>query len=259
MNKHLLFVANWKMNMVFNDAVSFVRSHKQGLETRTSQASCSVVICPSLHSIYAVKQELKNTSVHVGAQNCSEHPSGNFTGDVSATSVSQAGASYIIIGHSERRQHHHETDQAIAAKCQQVLQNNLTPIVCIGETLQERAAGRTLDILEQQLAPVLEVIKQNAPESENRLVFAYEPVWSIGTGQIPTTADINTVFTFLVEHIGTVQPRERFALLYGGSVGPDTVADLCGPPELDGFLVGGASLDFQTFEKIIDYALSNQL
>jgi len=195
-------------------------------------------------------QLLRNSLLAVGAQNCSEHIQGSYTGQVDALSLAQAGCTYCIIGHSESRAYCHETSEQIARKITCLLQQNIMPIICIGETKGDYEQGRTYAVLEQQLLPIREVLIAHA-NSNTSYIIAYEPVWAIGTGIAPSTEYIAQVFSWVCEYCTEYLPDTTIRLLYGGSVNENNAADLKKISGINGFLIGGASLDVQKLQKII--------
>ncbi|MBI1179598.1 MAG: triose-phosphate isomerase [Alphaproteobacteria bacterium] len=241
-----LVAGNWKMNGLIASAEQ-ARQVAAGL-ARAGKAGCDVMICPPFTLIGALAQALAGTAVAVGAQDCHPAASGAHTGDVSAEMLADGGAAAVIVGHSERRQDHGEGDALVAAKAQAAWRAGLVAIICVGETEAEREAGRALDVVGGQLAG-------SVPDGAVRgnTVVAYEPVWAIGTGRTPTPEDVAEVHGFmrraLVERFGEVGAGIR--LLYGGSVKPANAAELMAVPEVNGALVGGASLKAVDFLGII--------
>lgn len=248
-SKPFYFVANWKMNKTFHQSIDFCNQHKQHLDSLTNENN-RIIICPSYPALAPLATILKSNSLALGAQNCSAHESGAYTGQVDATSLAQIGCRYCIVGHSERRTHCKESEQCIADKVACLFNNNITPIICIGETAQERDAQQTEKILEKQLALIIELCKkQNC--RYNQLIVAYEPVWAIGTGQQPDITSLKKLFVWLAKHM------PEATLLYGGSVNPTNSKILANVPYLNGFLIGNASLDFQKLKKIVESTLKN--
>ncbi|MBL4837406.1 MAG: triose-phosphate isomerase [Kordiimonadaceae bacterium] len=247
MNKPTPLVAgNWKMNGHANSLAEF-----EALETLVSEkgtASCDVLICPPYTLVAAMASGAKGP-VAVGAQDCHFEVSGAHTGDISADMLKDAGASYIIVGHSERRADHAETDEIVLSKAKAVHANGLVAIVCVGETEAQREAGKTEEIVLGQLANSLP-----AEATPDNSIVAYEPVWAIGTGKTPTTADVAEIHTAirsaLVERFGTA--GKMFKLLYGGSVKASNAGELMVAENVNGALVGGASLKAHDFDGIID-------
>ncbi len=243
--KRFYYIANWKMQKSFDEAVKWVNQHKAELEKLGS--AHSVVICPSFISLVPLVSLLP-TEVGVGAQNCSSHESGPFTGEVSARSLYEVGCRYCIIGHSERRSNYCETDETIAAKLQQTLEHDLFPIVCIGETEEELCAGEREMVLTQQLALILQ---EAARWRGKTILIAYEPIWAIGSGVTPDIQTLTEIFEMLHQLVDEHAAGYHWAFLYGGSVSESNAADLKRIEWLDGFLIGKASLDFQELKKIV--------
>ncbi len=202
-----------------------------------------IVVCPPATLIAAAAQLCAGSSIAIGGQDCHPESHGAYTGDISADMLRDAGASYVIVGHSERRHDHGETDVLVSAKAEAALRAGLKVILCVGETEAERAAGRALEIVARQLEGSL----PSAPHGEN-LVVAYEPVWAIGTGVTPTPADVAEMHGFLRQRLTARLPESSdVRLLYGGSVKPANAAELLHLPAVDGALVGGASLKAAEF------------
>ncbi len=247
--KHL-FVANWKMNLPFNEAIDFCQQHATALAELCLTKECELVLCPSFEALHTVATILQKTQIAVGAQDVSRHATGAYTGEVSATSLAQAGCSYCIIGHSERRHYYQERTIDIEHKLKECIKNGITPIICIGETEQERNEGNTLDILNEQLIPLLQTIAQQ--DNAMPYVVAYEPVWAIGTGVVPTPEALNEVFKWLHTTCNT-ETGSSFRLLYGGGVDEKSAHGLRHISHLNGFLIGGASTSFERLKKVVQY------
>ncbi|MDB9857204.1 triose-phosphate isomerase [Amylibacter sp.] len=238
-----LAAGNWKMNGL-REALGEVKA----LYAACPTPSCDVLICPPATLIRSMSKVCDGIQIDVGGQDCHENTSGAHTGDISAPMLADTGATYVIVGHSERRATYGETDAQIHAKTAAAWAANLTAIVCIGETLDEREADKTLHIVGGQLA-------KSVPDAATptNLVIAYEPVWAIGTGKTPTLAEIEAVHTFirtrLVERFGPQGHEMR--ILYGGSMNPKNATDIAAVPNVDGGLVGGASLKASDFITIV--------
>lgn len=229
-----LVMGNWKMNgsLAGNDMLlAGLRASSVGAD------GCDIAVCVPYPYLAQVGQALQGSAVSYGAQDLSQHQAGAYTGDVSAAMLADLGCQWVLVGHSERRTHHGETDQLVADKAQAALAAGITPVVCIGETLAEQEAGHTLGVVARQLAPVL-ALGQQAVTS---MVFAYEPVWAIGTGRTATPDQAQAVHHAVrasLAGVGAGQAR----ILYGGSVNATNAASLFSMPDIDGALVGGASL-----------------
>ena len=236
-----LIAGNWKMNGRQADGLTLARALAE--RTAREPPAADLLICPPATLLFLVAELLTDTPVALGAQDCHAKPSGAFTGDIAAPMLADAGCSYVIVGHSERRAGHREDDALVRAKAEAAVAAGLTPIVCLGETEAERDAGQALAVVERQLAGSLPAGAEAA-----RLVVAYEPVWAIGTGRTPTASDIEAVHRHLRRQLaGRVAEPERVRLLYGGSVKKDNCAEILGLPEVNGALVGGASLKAEDF------------
>jgi triosephosphate isomerase len=237
-----LIAGNWKMNGLAVDGLALARGVAHGVRA-AGWSDREVLVCPPATLVMAVADAVKGSGVLVGGEDCHAKSSGAHTGDVSAEMLKDAGASHVIVGHSERRTDHGETDAMVRAKAEAAWRAGLIPIVCIGETLAEREAGKTLVVLETQL-------KGSLPTgaSAARLVVAYEPVWAIGTGKTPTTPEVAAAHAHIRKVLGTLVPdAAAVRLLYGGSVKGSNAAELLAAGDVDGALVGGASLKVDEF------------
>lgn len=247
--RSFLYVANWKMKMLHAQAQQFCTQHHNALVEVASVPGTVLAICPSFTEIPLLVQAFASTAVAIGAQDCGPAKTGAYTGQVSAQSLKEIGCSFCIVGHSERRQHCGETDEMVAHKLQAVLEVGLTPIVCIGETEQERDAGRTMKILDQQLAPVTAAMRAANPAKT--VWIAYEPVWAIGTGVTPSEAQLKEAFAGIRRLLKQVGVAERCRFMYGGSVNASNASQLRCEAAIEGFLIGGASVDFQELKKVV--------
>ena len=242
-NRRKLAAGNWKMNGQNADLGEF-----DALAKACTSSICDIVICPPATLIAAMAARAAGTGISVGGQDCHAAASGAHTGDIAAGMLADAGAEYVILGHSERRTDHGETDAAVRAKTEAARKAGLAPIVCIGETLDERDAGKTLETVGGQLAGSL---PDGTAAAE--MIVAYEPVWAIGTGKVPTLDQIAEVHEFLRGELISRFSGDGAAirLLYGGSVKPSNAADIFGIDNVDGALVGGASLKAADFSGIV--------
>jgi triosephosphate isomerase len=243
------FIAgNWKMFKTVHEAIVFAKELRVAVK---DVVDVSIVVAPPFTAIHAVAEALRNSNISVAAQDTYWESQGAFTGEVSAPMIKDAGAEYAIIGHSERRRLFGETNATVNRKLMAVLAGGLTPIVCVGETLEERERDETLAVLDRQLADGLAGL--NATQAAD-LVVAYEPVWAIGTGRNATAAQAEAahlhIRTRLRERFGAASADEGH-ILYGGSVKAENIAELIAQPNVDGALVGGASLDVESFSKIV--------
>ena len=248
-----LIAGNWKMFKTVREAVAFVSP----LRTRLSDVTgVDVLVAPAFPALQAVAGALAGSPIQVAAQNIHWEREGAFTGEVSAAMVRDAGAAWVIVGHSERRTLFGETDDTVNHKVRAAITATLTPIVCIGETLQEREANRTLEVLDRQIKGGFDGVTGSELAA---LVVAYEPVWAIGTGRTATPAQAQDAHAHirarLTQWFGP-DAASRCRILYGGSVKPDNIAALMAQPDVDGALVGGASLDAESFAKIVNGSVS---
>lgn len=236
-----LIAGNWKMNMLAAEGIALARA----IGAKADGASCDLLVCPPAPILQSVAEALADTIVAVGGQDCHEAESGAYTGDVSAAMVGDAGASHVILGHSERRHGLGETDARVRAKTVAAHAAGLVAIVCIGETEAERDAGQTLDVLGAQLAGSL---PDNGISGANTVV-AYEPVWAIGTGRTPTLDEVEAAHSHIRTTLEGALGSEGAAvrLLYGGSMKPENAGALLAVGNVDGGLIGGASLDADSF------------
>ncbi|MFO1157996.1 MAG: triose-phosphate isomerase [Reyranellaceae bacterium] len=241
-SRRALIAGNWKMNGLEADGLALAKGVADGVRHAGWQDR-DVLVCPPATILMAVAEAVKSSGVMVGGQNCHAKASGAHTGDVSAEMLRDCGASHVIVGHSERRADCGETDVLVRAKAEAAWRAGLLPIVCIGETLAEREAGKALDVLEAQL-------RGSVPLGANAatLVVAYEPVWAIGTGKTPTTPEVAAAHAHIRQVLGGLMAdAAAVRLLYGGSVKGSNAAELLAAGDVDGALVGGASLKADEF------------
>ncbi|MFY9399679.1 MAG: triose-phosphate isomerase [Desulfomonilia bacterium] len=245
-----LIAGNWKMFKTLGEAVAFAR----GLRERLGDAAGpEVLICPPVIYLHALSQVLEGSPIRLGAQNVFWEDSGAYTGEISAPMLRSVGASHVIIGHSERRQYFGETDGTVNKRLFAALNGGLTPIVCVGETLSQREKGETFAVVEAQLRSGLMGM---TPEQASGLVVAYEPVWAIGTGRTATpeiAAEVHASIRRLLGDLFGPQVGQAARILYGGSVKGENIDALMAQKDIDGTLVGGASLDVASFERIIRF------
>ena len=241
------YIANWKMSQSLAGTQEYVQALSHDSDFTSLTPKIKVVLCPSFPSLGLLAQELKNSSIALGAQTCSPHASGPYTGQVAASTLVGVGCTYCLIGHSERRACG-ETTQQISGQYNQLVNNALTPILCIGESEKEHAAGATTTVLEQQLTPLIKTYQENPATT---LLIAYEPVWAIGTGKTPTTTELTTTFSWLKKRLQNDLPEATTFFIYGGSVDETNSAAIKKITHLDGILVGSASLNFKNFKNIV--------
>ncbi len=245
-----IIAGNWKMNKTSKEA----RDLAQKLIPLVSGVNNrDIVLAPPFTALPAVAEMIKGTEMALGAQNMSWEDKGAFTGEVSAEMLLDLGCKYVIIGHSERRQYFGETDETVNKKLRQALNKGLMPIVCVGETLKEREGGKANEVIERQVAGALKGI--TAAEMQ-KIVIAYEPVWAIGTGKTATPEQANEIHSFIRQKIkaayGT-ETADSLRIQYGGSVTPENVSSLMAMPDIDGALVGGASLKPESFAALANF------
>ena len=245
-----IIAGNWKMNKTVGEALDLVKDLRFKLE---NVHDVDIVVCPPFLAINAVYQFLKGSNIKVGAQNCYFENKGAFTGEVSPSMLKDAGCQYVILGHSERRQIFKETDEFINKKIKAVLAQDMTPILCCGETLEEREKNITNDAIKKQLTGSL---KGFTDQEMLKMVIAYEPVWAIGTGKVATPQQAEDVHKFIRGVLTSLYNNvvsEAVRIQYGGSVKPDNVSILMNEKDIDGALVGGAALESESFMKLVKF------
>lgn len=244
-----LIAGNWKMNASSEQVASLLTELLAGLEPNTAQ----LAVCPPFPYLSQAKQLLADSPVLLGAQDCSDQEAGAFTGQVAATMLADLGINLVLVGHSERRIYQQETAEEILAKTQQALAAGLTPVVCVGETQAERTASKTEERVVEQLDLLF---KELSPADLNKLVIAYEPVWAIGTGLTATPAEAQEVHQLIRQNLAKVSPEAatKVRILYGGSMNANNAAELLSMPDIDGGLIGGASLNAADFLTIYQAA-----
>lgn len=241
-----LIVGNWKMNGSLAANAELLDAVLAGLAGCPSAAE--VAVCASTPYLAQLQARLQGSALDWGAQDCSAHEAGAYTGEVSAPMLREFGCRYVIVGHSERRQYHGESDDLVATKAQRALAAGITPIVCVGETLADHNAGRTDFVVKRQLSAVIHAVGHCASE----IIVAYEPVWAIGTGQTATPEQAQAVHAVLRAQLRAASARsQRNRILYGGSMNAGNATELLAQPDIDGGLIGGASLKAADFLSII--------
>jgi triosephosphate isomerase (TIM) len=243
-----LIAGNWKMYKSISEARTFLRSLRARLDT---VAGPQVVVCPSFTTLGAAAEELKGSRISLGAQNAHWEKQGAFTGEIAVAMLAEVGCHFVIVGHSERRQYFGETDATVHKRMHAVIAGGLTPIVCIGETLQERESDQTFTVIERQLKTGLAGLSKPGD-----MVIAYEPVWAIGTGKTATPDQAQEAHAFIRKQFSLLygEPAaQAVRILYGGSVKPENAGALMQQPDIDGGLVGGACLEVESFVKIVTY------
>lgn len=244
-----VIAGNWKMNLDLNESISLISELKN--ELKEKEINCDVVICPPFISLDTAKELTKDSVIELGAQNIYFEESGAYTGEISAKMIISVGCKYVILGHSERRTIFHESDDYINRKIVHALKNNLIPIFCVGETLEERENNTTFNVIKRQITVGLIDITKTDFE---KVIIAYEPVWAIGTGKTASPEQAEEVHKYirnLIEEIYDAESAAKVIIQYGGSVKPDNAKELLSQPNIDGALVGGACLKADSFLKII--------
>ena len=247
-----LIVGNWKMYKTVAEALELATAVKNAVAPTVHSRRVEVVVVPPATALHAVGQRLEGSQVGLGAQTCFWEPQGAFTGEVSPLMLADLGCRYVLVGHSERRHHFGETDAAVNLKAKAVLKAGMCPIVCVGETEKERDAGEMKNRIFGQLA---EGLFGFTPDMLEKIVVAYEPVWAIGTGRVATTEQAQEVHDFIRQYLHSQlgEVAKALRILYGGSVKPNNIAGLMAQPDVDGALVGGASLKAEEFLQIVRY------
>jgi triosephosphate isomerase (TIM) len=244
-----IVAGNWKLNTTVQEGVALAQAVEK-LYTESGDKNVAVVLgAPATH-LTEVAKAIKN--VAVSAQNCAKEASGAYTGEISAAMVKSTGAQYCILGHSERREYYGETDAFLAVKVAQVLANGLTPIFCIGEVLEERESGKLWDVIKTQMQDGLFALSAG---DFKKVVIAYEPVWAIGTGKVASPAQAQEMHKYIREQIAAkygAEVADSISILYGGSCKPDNAKEIFANPDVDGGLIGGASLKADDFMGIIN-------
>ena len=242
-----IIAGNWKMNKSLNEAKSFANTLLAQIK---DIHDCEIIIAPPYTYLDAINQIIKNSSICLSAQTISNEIEGAFTGDISINMIKDCGCSHVIIGHSEQRQYHHESSKNCHIKCNIAMKNQVIPIYCVGETLQERNENQTLSIIKSQLLDCLNEL----PIDSEELIIAYEPVWAIGTGKVATPEQAQDIHRFIrdtLEKLTGSSIANKTRILYGGSVKPNNIKDLMKQPDIDGALVGGACLNIDSFVELI--------
>ena len=243
-----VIAGNWKMNMLPADTINFI----EGLVSRVKDTDSEVILCVPYTDLFYAWHATEGTNIHIGAQNMHWEEKGAYTGEISGQMLKSIGVEYVIIGHSERRQYFAETDETVNKKIKAAFENELKPIVCVGETLEQREAGQTETIITKQIELALEGLTN---EQVRNTIIAYEPIWAIGTGKTATSEDANNSIKAIRNKITSIygDVAQDVIIQYGGSVKSSNAKELFGTSDIDGALVGGASLKVDEFEKIVNY------
>jgi len=252
-NRSLFIAGNWKMNVTATEAEKTLATLKESV--KPFDGKLTIAICPTFTSLDRAVKTVAGSNVKIGAQDISDKESGAYTGEISAEMLLDLGVEYVIVGHSERRQYHKETNELVSKKAKTALNAGLLPIVCIGETLEEREANETNNVITTQ---TIGSVNGLTAEEMIKTTIAYAPVWAIGTGKTATpeqAQDVHALIRKLLAEAYGTDVAEKVKLQYGGSVKPDNSAELMGKPDIDGALVGGASLKPEVFTELIANAL----
>lgn len=244
-----IIAGNWKMNKTPDEARALVEE----LIPLVADAECDVVVCPPFVDLCPVSKAIKGTNIHLGAQNIHWAKSGAFTGEISADMLKKFGVEYAIVGHSERRQYFGETDATVNMRAKAALENGITPIICVGESLEQRERGETDEFVASQVRGALEGI---SADDARRIVIAYEPIWAIGTGRTATAEMAEETITVIRKALRSIfgnDAAETVRIQYGGSMNPQNAASLMAMENIDGGLIGGASLKAEDFSKVVKY------
>lgn len=244
-----IIAGNWKMNMLPNEAIKFIDE----IAPLVKDTKNEVVLCVPYIDLFYSLLTVQNTNIKIGAQNMHQEEKGAYTGEVSAEMLKSIGVEYVIIGHSERRQYYNETDKSVNEKIKSALKNELKPIVCVGETLEQKEEGKTEEIITKQVELALEGLEK---EQVEKVIVAYEPIWAIGTGKTATKEDANSNIKCIRNKIADIYGQntaDKVIILYGGSVKASNSKELFEMSDIDGALVGGASLKVEEFSKIVNY------
>ena len=241
-----IIAGNWKMNMLPNEAISFIEE----IEPMVKDTKNEVIICVPFTDFFYANNMAQGTNIQVGVQNMHYEDKGAYTGEISAPMLKSVNCKYVIIGHSERRQYFNETDETVNKKVKKALEYGLTPIVCVGETLEEKEAGKTIEIITSQIEKGLVDLKAS---DLDKIVIAYEPIWAIGTGKTATSEDAQNAIKAIREKIKSLFNTDDISILYGGSVKGSNAKELFAMKDIDGGLVGGASLEAKSFSEIVNF------
>ena len=243
-----IIAGNWKMHKTIAEALEFVNEVKD----RVNNDKVEAVICAPFTLLKDLKQATKGTNIKIGAQNMHFEEKGAFTGEISPLMLKELDMDYVVIGHSERRQYFNETDETVNKKVLKALEVGIDPILCVGETLEEREAGNTKDVCKVQVEKALENVSK---EDLAKVVIAYEPVWAIGTGKTATSEDANDVIAYIREVVANLygELANEVRIQYGGSVKPSNVAEIMNQSDIDGALGGGASLEANDYVELVNF------
>jgi triosephosphate isomerase (TIM) len=245
-----LIAGNWKMNKTVKEAVELINELKPLVKDNND---CEILVCPTFVCLSEVLKACEGTNIKVGAQNMHFEEKGAFTGEISPVMLKEMKVPYVVIGHSERRQYFNETDEILSKKLRAAFDHDIIPVLCVGETLEQREGNITEKVIENQIKSDLEGISK---EEVERIVVAYEPIWAIGTGKTASSEQANDTIKFIrsvIEGLYGIEIAEKVRILYGGSVKPATIKEQMDQSDIDGGLVGGASLKAEDFAAIVNY------
>ncbi len=249
-----VIAGNWKMNKTLEEAVDFA----EDLKKIKLDENIEIIICAPYLDLKELVKQFDGKAVQIGAQNFHYEDKGAFTGEISAPMLKEIGVSHVIIGHSERRQYFNETDESVNKKLQKAIESHLTPIVCVGESLEERENGLTNKVIEKQIKAGFHGV---GAKSLKNIIIAYEPVWAIGTGKTATKEQANEVCKFirnLIKELYSSTEAEQIRIQYGGSVKPTNIKEFLEEKDIDGALIGGASLDAGEFASMVNFLQKEQ-
>ncbi len=244
--RRTVIAGNWKMNMLPNEAMEFINA----LVPMVKDTKNEVIVCVPYTDLFYTLLTVQQTNIHVGAQNMHWEENGAYTGEVAPEMLKCINVEYVIIGHSERRQYFNETDETVNKKVKSALKHGLKPIVCVGETLEQKESGKTVETITNQISKALEGL---TIEELSNTIVAYEPIWAIGTGKTATAKDANNSIKSIRQEILKKFGTDDITILYGGSVKPENAKELFNMSDIDGGLVGGASLKAEQFSKIVNF------
>ncbi len=243
-----VIAGNWKMNKTIVESVALVKELKDFVREING---VDIVVCPHFTSLWVVMEIINGTNIHLGAQNIYWETKGAFTGEISPLMLKDVGCEYVVLGHSERREHFKETSEGVAKKTKAAFSVNLIPIVCVGENLEERESSKTKSVIEQEIKALFSEIDSTLA---GRIIIAYEPIWAIGTGKSANSEDANLIIKFIRELFSSEygsKVAKRIRILYGGSVDPKNINEFMNESDIDGALVGGTSLYALSFSQIV--------
>ncbi len=247
MRKNYYYIANWKMYFSYAQALAWCNENNDQLMQLANNNR--IILCPSYDSLATVRHEISGMSLSLGAQNCSEHLRGAYTGQISAQSLKEIGVSHCIIGHSETRTYYGDSNKSLLQKLKRLIEQEIIPIFCIGESLAEYKDNGTQACIQRQLEPIIDIYGNDAISMP--CFIAYEPIWAIGTGVVAQSGHIRQVLAIVRDRIKVCKSFDRFLYIYGGTVTSQTVSELKQIEFLDGFLIGNASTNFQELKKIV--------